>query len=233
MTVAHRARARKGKAKPTPSRAKAKARPRPKPRLAGDVVDEARLAITAGCRMTEDNAHATLVLLALGRALRREPSALGRLAAAATEVLARMGESVLVGGDEVTHRRFVVETMSKMLVHQREALAGADPRRPPPLPAAHMAQALSRMLRSGPLRDLFTSTKTPEHDGDTERVLAAWTDCVAADGCIHVDDDPAALARKLVVRALMGLGVPRKAALDGLVRKAHGTKKAPGRARPS
>jgi len=67
----------------------------------------------------------------------------------------------------------------------------------------------------------------------TERVLAAWTDCVGPNGCIHVDEDPSALARKLVVRALMGLGVPRKAALDGLVRKAQEARKAPGRARRS
>jgi hypothetical protein len=208
---------RKPRAKPTP-----RLKPRPTPRLASDVVEEARLAITESCRMTDESASATLVLFALSRALRREHPALGRLAASAREVLDHMGEPV--GVDELTHRRSVAQTMSKMLVHQRDALARTDPRRPPPLPAAHMASALSRMLSSGPLRDLYTSLATPERDGDAERILAAWARCVAADGCIHVDEDPTALARKLVVQALVALGVPRKAALDGLARKAPGKK---------
>ena len=181
--------------------------------------------------MTDENASATLVLFALTRALHREHPALARLAATARDVLDQMAEPV--GVDELTHRRSVAQTMSKMLVHQRDALARTNPRRPPPLPAAHMASALSRMLGSGPLRDLYTSHATPERDGDAERILAAWAGCVAADGCIRVDEDPMALARKLVVQALVALGVPRKAALDGLARKGGREEGEPGARRPS
>jgi hypothetical protein len=63
-------------------------------------------------------------------------------------------------------------------------------------------------------------------EGDVERILEAWSEHVADDGIIHVDEDHAALARKLVVSALVSLGVPRKLALDGLARKAVGTRKA-------
>jgi hypothetical protein len=199
---------------------KPKTKERPKPRLASEVVEQARLAITARCRMTDDNAQATLVLFALARALKGEAQALARLAEAAREALGAMGEPHVsaAGVDELTHRRFVTESMSKMLVVQRDALARTDPRKPPPLPAVHMAKALSRMLASGPLRGSYESNWTPGGDGDAERILSAWTDCVAADGCVHVDGDPAALARKLVVQALVALGVPRQAALAGLAR---------------
>jgi hypothetical protein len=235
-----------------------KSKGRPKPSIASEVVEEARLAITARCRMTDANAHATLVLFALARALTREHPALGKLAAVAREMLDRMGEPIRqedartvlvdryriqiepdwtsaqhfgVGVDDLTHRRFVVQAMSKMLVHQQHALARTDARRPPPLPAAHMAKTLSRMLASGPLRNLYTSKWTPGRDIDAELILGAWDNCVAVDGRMYVDENPDSLARKLVVRALVALGVPRKSALDGLARKAPGKKKVSERVR--
>jgi hypothetical protein len=199
---------------------KAKARVRPRQKLAGDVVEEARLTLMEGCRMTEANVQATSVLFALVRALRRQDAgALGSLASAARRSLEAMAEPV---GDELAHRRHVVHTMGQMLAHQREALARSDMRRPPPLPARHMAQALSGMLQAGPLR-------SSQGEGDVERILGAWSDHVADDGIIHVDGDHAALARKLVVTALVSLGVPRKMALDGLARKAVGTRRASAR----
>jgi hypothetical protein len=226
---------------------KPKLKPKPGARRASDVVDEARLALTAGWPTTDLNTHATLVLFALARALRREdPTALGRLASAARNVLTHMGDPdgqaqprpdwtnaghLGVGVDELTHRKFVLQTMSEMLAHHKEALDRTDPRKPPPLPAPHMAKALSRLLGSGPLRSLFASTWTPEKDGDAERIIAAWTDRIAGDGCIHVDEDPAALAQKLIVDALVALGASRKPTLDAFAPKALGKEKASDRAR--
>jgi hypothetical protein len=198
---------------------------RPKPRLAHDVVDDARVALLAASRMTEASAHAALVLYALERALRREDeSGLGALAIAARQALDAMGETSHAHGrslavDDVTHRRLVVHAMREILLHHRQALARTDLRLPPPLPASHVAQELSRMLDAGPLRDLYASKRTREHDGDAERILVSWSGHVAGDGRIRVDEDASALARKLVVSALVALGVPRKTALEGLARK--------------
>jgi hypothetical protein len=199
---------------------------RPRPRLARDVVEDARLALLAGSRMSEASAHAALVLFALGRALHTESDgALATLASAARKALEGLGEGTRANGksiamDGLTHRRFVVHTMSEILLHHRDALARNDPRLPPPLPASHMAQELSRLLGSGPLGDLYESRRSAAHDGDAERILSAWSRHVAVDGRVRVDEDPSALARKLVVSALVALGVPRKTALDGLARKA-------------
>jgi hypothetical protein len=208
---------------------KTKARGRPKLKLAGDIVEDARLALAAGCRMTDLNVQATAVLFALGRALKRQDAgALGGMASAARQALEAMREPT---GDALAHRRHVVHTMGEMLAHQREAVARNDPRRPPPLPARHMAQALARMLASGPMRDLYESRRSEQDDGDVERILGAWSDHVAGDGVIHAGEDHGALARKLVVSALVSLGIPRKTALAGLVRKAPGKSKAPSRFR--
>ena len=211
---------------------------RPRPRLAHDVVEDARLALLAASRMSEASAHASLMLFALARALRREDQVgLGTLAAAAREVLDGMGETSHANGrsvavDDVTHRRLVVHTMAEILLHHRDALARTDPRLPPPLPASHMAKELSRMLSSGPLRDLYVSKRTKEHDDDAERILGAWSASVTADGRIHVDEDTSSLARKLVVSALVALGVPRKTALHGLVRQRKRKKRLPALVRP-
>ncbi len=186
--------------------------------------------------MTEINAHATLVLFALARALDRdEAGAVGRLAIAARKALDDMGrgspdggtswtsaQTLGVGVDEVTHRRFVVQKMGEMLAFQRDAHARADRKGPPPMPARYMAQALSSMLGAGPLRALYESRWTPENDGDADRILSAWRNWVASDGILHVDEDPPSLARKLVIGALVSLGVRRKKATDGLSRKALG-----------
>jgi hypothetical protein len=202
-----------------------KRQPRPKPLLAHDVVEEARVALLSASRMSEASAHAALVLFALSRALRREDeSGLAALATAARQALDEMGETSHANGrslavDDVTHRRLVVHTMREILLHHREALARTDRRLPPPLPASHVAEELSRMLGAGPLRDLYASKRTREHDGDAERILVSWSAHVAGDGRIRVDEDPSALARKLVVSALVALGVPRKTALEGLARK--------------
>ena len=198
---------------------------RPKPRLAHDVVEDARVALLDESRMSEASAHATLVLYALARALRhQDETGLGVLAAAARQALDAMGETRDVHDaspavDDVTHRRLVVHTMRDVLLHHREALARTDRRLPPPLPASHVAKELSRMLGAGPLRDLYASKRTREQDGDAERILASWSAHVGPDGRIDVDGDPSALARKLVVTALVALGVPRKTALEGLARK--------------
>ena len=198
---------------------------RPKPRLAHEVVEDARVALLDASRISEASAHATVVLYALSRALRhQDATGLGVLTAAARQALDAMGEtrdahdgSLAVDG--VTHRRLVVHTMHDVLLHHRDARARTDRRLPPPLPASHVAQELSRMLGAGPLRDLYVSKRTREHDGDAERILASWSTHVGPDGRIVVEGDTSALARKLVVTALVALGVPRKTALEGLARK--------------
>jgi hypothetical protein len=125
------------------------------------------------------------------------------------------GPRLGVGVDDVTHRRFVVQVMGDMLVAQRHAVERPDPQRTP-LSAGFMAQALSRALGSGPLRAFYESQWTPEHDGDAARILGAWKDFVAVDGCIHVDGvASASLARRLVARALGSLGIPPKVTRHG------------------
>ena len=189
------------------------------------MIDEARLVLTEGWPTTDANTQATLVLFALARALRREdPAALATLAGAGRRALVTMGEAdgepppradwtnaghSAVSVDKAAHRRVVAETMREMLVHHRQALASANRRKPPPLPATHMAQALSRLLGSGPLRKSYKSQWTPERDGDVDRILRGWAKYLAKDGSIRVDEDPVPLARKLVAAALAALGAPR------------------------
>ncbi len=211
-----------------PIKPKPKPKTKPKARRASDVVDEARRALTEGWPTSDANTNATLVLFALARALRREsPVALASLAAAAREAMNKMREPgaqsqprpdwtnaghLAAGVDEETHRKFVAQTMSEMLTHHKDALERADPRKPPPLPAIHMAKALSRLLGSGPLRSSYESQWSPEVDGDALRIVEAWTRYIASDGCIHVDEDPSELARKLIVDALVALGARAPAA---------------------
>ena len=198
-----------------------KPKPKAKTRRSSDVVDDARAALLKGWPRTDANTEAALVLFALARTLRRHgmderaAAALGDLAAAARRALDRMGhaapatsdasgpEHAGVGVDELAHERFAVQSMSEMLAHQRDALSAQ--RGPPPLPALHMAQALSRVLGSGPLLRRYEGALTAVQDGGASRIVEAWSRHVAVDGCIHVKEEPITLARKLVADALFGL----------------------------
>jgi hypothetical protein len=236
--------------KRTHGRGPSKATP-PDPRtIAAGVIDDARFHLPVG-PASDWNAHASLVLFALARALDRGHAGLGKLASRARDVLDEMGApddrmqpvaertdvaQLGVGVDEQTHRTFVLEKTREIVLYQQLAMAKTDKKKPPPLPAIHMAQALSRVLGAGPLRGWYKSEWRWEkdgeaHDGDAERIVSAWSKWVAADGCIHVDEEPTKLARKLVVDALIALGVERKRALDGFAPKALRKKKVSKRVR--
>ena len=139
-----------------------------------------------------------------------------------------------VGGDELSHRRFVFEGVVDMAKRVR---AGRGPDDRAPLPADYAALALVRLVGNGPLQAWFVPSPTSSErqfiDDDPRRVLDGWdaAGLIAGDGCIDVDVDIESFARGLITTGLQALGVSAKRAADGFAKKAIGGKKASERVR--